>query len=124
MEKRFNDRVMAEYGDLNRKNYKNLFDFLDLNNLKITSNFGGTDMDCAYKITNKDYFRGDKVRQTDWYITFLYKAYDFTEFTWNLDECISLNMNEDLFLNKLNIIKNLWCKVWDGESDFKQLNTL
>ena len=94
---------MAEYGKLNKVNYKNLFSFLEKNDLEIRSAFGATDLDCAYNICSKTNSLNDKLKDSDFYVCFMFEAYDYSMFSWNLTNkpC----MSEADFINVLKDVK-------------------
>ena len=118
---------MIKANELNISDYKNLFIFLKENDLEINNKYN-SDLDYKYyQIVKKGsaMLYKTKFKQTDWNITFLF-GQECKEFTWKYGfegENIE-SMNEDMFLYKLNKIRNKWCKNWDGEIDFNDLNRL
>ena len=94
---------MAEYGKLNKVNYKNLFSFLEKNDLEIRSASLGTDLDCAYTICSKKHSSNHKLKGSDFYVCFMFEAYDYSMFSWDLTNkpC----MNETDFINVLKEVK-------------------
>ena len=112
---------------LNINNYKKLSIFLKENDLEINIRYCG-DMDYDYyeivKKGDNKLFK-NKYKQTDWHISFFF-GQECKEFTWDFKYKVEdiESMDEDMFLYKLNKIKNKWCKNWNGKIDINDLNRM
>lgn len=127
---------MPKIAEPTPEKYPNLFAYLKANNLKIRSNFGATDMDCALCIVHNDHSssRGmyDHIKKP-YYLSFLYAAYEGLKF--NTGDDLKHSIGEKEFLEvlsqiveshqeKFNTPKKILREVLSGRYDLKDYKAL